>query len=140
MAFSHIGWTTGPEIGMLAPSETRILFSACGGLLAFQKELASGSAPWDPDPDNLEQGLLIQRLFRNMKYGGGSDLVALTKLAYTIILKDVERLAGLTFANQENPYAIVSGIQLNGPGKQDFIWPGDMYEVTHGQRSPLSLE
>jgi len=139
MAFTHIGWTSSGELGMFAPRENGKSYPLCGGLVAFQQELASGSAPWEPDPNNLEQGLLNQRLFRNMKYGGGSDLVALTRLAYTIILKDVERLAGLTLVNQENSYALVTGIQLNGPGQQDFIWPGDMYEVTHGQKSVLCL-
>jgi hypothetical protein len=74
-----------------------------------------------------------------MKYGGGSDLVALTKLAYTIILQDVEKLLGLTLANLENPYALVTGIQLTSHGQQNFIWPGEIYKVAHGQRTALSL-
>lgn len=80
MAFPHIGWTSGGEIGLCAPPGNGKPYPACGGLVAFQQELASGSAPWEPDPDDLEQGLLNQRLFRNMKYRGGSDLVALTNL------------------------------------------------------------
>jgi hypothetical protein len=139
MAFPYIGWTSGGQLGMSATKGHGEPSSACGGLVAFQQELASGSGPWELDPDNLEQGLLNQRMFRNMKYGGGSDLGAFTKLAYTIILKDVERLAGLTLANQENQYAVVTGIQLNGPEQQDCIWPGDMYEVTHREKTLFSL-
>ena len=124
---------------MYAPQEERTSYPACSGLVEFQKELLGGSTSWEIDPDDLEESFLKRRLFGSMKYGGGSDFVTLTKLAYTIILKDVERLAGLTFASSESQYAVVTGIQLNGPGQQDFIWPGDMYEVTHGQRAPLSL-
>jgi hypothetical protein len=139
MAFSHIGWMPDGQMGRDAPLGRGKSSSACSGLVAFQQELASGPSPWEPDSDNLEQGLLNQRLFRNMKYGGGSDLVALTKLAYTIILQDVEKLLGLTLANLENPYALVTGIQLTSHGQQNFIWPGEIYEVAHGQRTPLSL-
>lgn len=57
-----------------------------------------GAGLWEPDPDNLEQSLFNQQMFRNMKSGGRSDLVAPTKLAYVTILKDLERLTGLTFA------------------------------------------
>ena len=73
MAFPHIGWTFGEQIGMFVHPGKGKPYPACGGLVAFQQELVSGSAPWEADPDNLEQGLLNQRLFRNMKYGGGSD-------------------------------------------------------------------
>ena len=109
------------------------------GRIAFQQELASGPSPWEPDSDNLEQGLLNQRLFRNMKYGDGSDCLSLTRLAYTIILQDVEKLLELTLKNLDNPYALVTGIQLNGNGDQDFIWPGEMYEVIPRKRIDLSL-
>lgn len=139
MAFSHIGWTVGGERGMFSPQGNEMPCSGCGGLIAFQRELVSGSAPWEPDPDNLEQGLLNQQMFRNMKYGGGSDLVALTKLAYSIILKDIERLVGLTLANQGNAYAMVTGIQLNGSDQQEWIWPGESYERICGQKKELSL-
>jgi len=139
MAFPHIGWMPDGQIGKDAPLGGGKSYSGCSGLVAFQQELTSGPSPWEPDSDNLEQGLLNQRLFRNMKYGGGSDLVALTKLAYTIILQDTEKLLRLTFANLENPYALVTGIQLTNHGQQNFIWPGEIYEVAHGQRTPLSL-
>ncbi len=74
-----------------------------------------------------------------MKYGEGSDSVTLTKLAYIIILQDIERLVELTLGNVENQYAVMTGIQLNWPGQQNFIWPGEMYQVTHGKRTVLSL-
>lgn len=140
MAFPHIGgWMPDGQIGRDALLGRGNPYSPCSGLVAFQKELASGPSPWEPDSDNLEQGLLNQRLFRNMKYGEGSDFVTLTKLAYMIILQDVERLVGLTLANVENQYALITGIQLNCLGQQNFIWPGEMYEVTHGKRTVLSL-
>lgn len=68
----------------------------------------------------LISGLNINiMMFRNMKYGGGSELVASTKLACNIILKDAEHLIGLTLANQGNAYVMVTGIQLNGSKQQE---------------------
>ena len=139
MAFPHIGWTPDGQIGRGAPLGPGNSYAACSGLIAFQQELASGPSPWEPDSDNLEQGLLNQRLFRNMKYGDGSDCLSLTRLAYTIILQDVEKLLELTLKDLDNPYALVTGIQLNGNGDQDFIWPGEMYEVIPRKRIDLSL-
>jgi Limiting CO2-inducible proteins B/C beta carbonyic anhydrases len=139
LAFPHIAWMPDGQIGKDAPLGRGKSYSGCSGLVAFQQELASGPSPWEPDPDNLEQGLLNQRLFRNMKYGEGSDVVTLTKLAYSIILQDVEKLLGLTLANLENPYALVTGIQLNSHAQQDAIWPGEMYEVIPRKRIALSL-
>lgn len=52
-----------------------------------------------------------------MKYGEGSDVVTLTKLAYSIIFQDVEKLLGLTLPNVESQYAVMTGIQLNCPGQ-----------------------
>ncbi|MEO8327720.1 MAG: hypothetical protein ABI618_17860 [Nitrospirota bacterium] len=139
MAFPHIGWMPDGQMGKDASLECGKPYSPCSGLAAFQQELASGPSLWEPDSDNLEQGLLNQRLFRNMKYGEGSDSVTLTKLAYIIILQDIERLVELTLGNVENQYAVMTGIQLNWPGQQNFIWPGEMYQVTHGKRTVLSL-
>jgi len=139
MAFPHIGWTSDGQLGRIDPPGLGKPYPACGGLVAFQEELASGSSPWEPDPDNLEQGLLNQRMFQNMKYGGGSNLIALTNLAYTTILKDIERIAALSLTTQGNPYAIVTGIQLNGPEKQNFVWPGEMYELRDNKKSMLFL-
>jgi hypothetical protein len=124
---------------MDTPQEERASYPACRGLVEFQKELLGGSTFWEIDPDDLEESFFKRRLFGSMKYGGDSDFVTPTKLAYTIILKDEERLAGLTFANSGSHYAVLTGIRLNGPGQQDVVWPGDMYEVTYGQRATLSL-
>lgn len=85
------------------------------------------------------EGLLNPRLFRNIKYGEGSDVVTRTMLAYSIILQDVEKLLGLTLAKLENPYAFVTGIQLNSHRQQDVIRPGEMYEVLLRKRTDLFL-
>ena len=74
-----------------------------------------------------------------MKYEEGSDVVTLTKVAYAIILQDVEKLLRLTLAKLENPYALVTGIQVNSHEQQDVIWPGEMYEDLPRIRTDLSL-
>lgn len=86
MGFPHIGETAKGQLGMYSSQEGASPFPSCSALVTFQEELVSGSPCWELDPDDIEKGLLKQRLFRTIKYGDVPDLVTLTKLTYTFIL------------------------------------------------------
>lgn len=140
MAFPHIKWK--PERGKKSVSACQgqeSYFGGCSGLLNFQQGQTGESTKRNLDIDNLEQSLINQRLSHYQPVDEVSDVVALTKLTYRTILEDVDRLAGRAFMTSRCRYAIVTGIQINGPDQQDWIWPGHMFMVTLGSKRPLSL-
>ena len=105
-ALPHIGVGAQGEIGRhdrpgrLQPSH------ACGALHGFQKELENRSVSFGIEPDDLEQSLLKQHLFRKITYGDIPDLVSLTKIAYVVILEELERMIHLTVDPLQSDYAV----------------------------------
>ncbi len=112
---------------------------ACGALMAFREEMLDGGLSLALDPDDIEQSLLKHRLFRKIKYGDIPDLVALTKIACGAILDDLEHMVALTVDASVSDYAILNGIQIHGPDRQQFIWPDAMYVMKNGKREALIL-
>ena len=112
---------------------------ACGSLIAFRQELLVGKLNLELDLDDLEQSLLKNRLFRKIEDGAIPDLVELTKIAYEVILEDLEGLIEETVDTTTSDYAVVSGIQVHGPDNEQLVWPGEMFVVKNGQRDQLIL-
>jgi len=119
--------------GRSAPS------GACGALIAFRKEMLSGTLEIDLDSEDVEQSLLKHRLLPKIRYGEVPELAQLTHLAYSVIVEDLERMIELTVDPAVSDYAILSGIQIHGPGREQYIWPGEMYVVKGGERSTLEF-
>ena len=82
---------------------------------------------------------MLTDLFRKISYGELPDLVTLTKITYGVILEDLEHLVELTLDTSISDYAILSGTQIHGPDKEQYIWPGAMYVVINGQRDEVEL-
>lgn len=139
MAFPHLALGGPGEAGSYVRDELAWPSPVCSALCALQKELALGIFRWDFDPDDPEQSLLKQRLFRKLKYGQVPDLITLTKLAHSAVVEDLERLVGMTVATTPRDYAVVTGIQIHGPDRVDFIWPGVLDLVVDGVRQALPL-
>ena len=110
---------------------------ACGALIAFRQEMLDGDLSLELDLDDIEQSLLKHHLFRKIRYGDLPDLVTLTKIAYGVIVEDFEHIIGLTVDTAVSDYAILSGIQIHGPDKDQYIWPGASYVVKDGQREEM---
>ncbi len=138
-ALPHIGLDSNGEIGPCYRSGRKEPSDACGALVAFRKELLSRSLRMDLDPDDLEHSLLKQRLFRQLEYGEVPDLVSITKMAYAAILEELERMIGLTVDPTRCDYGVLTGIQIHGPERRDFVWPRTMYAVVEGKRQAVSL-
>lgn len=85
---------------------------ACGALVAFQEELAGKSLQSALDPDDLEQSVLKQQLSRKLRYGDLPDLLALTRIAYAVILEELDRMIRLTVDPMRRDYDLFTGIQL----------------------------
>ena len=112
---------------------------ACGALIAFRQEMLDGALRLELDLDDIEQSLLKHHLFRKITYGDIPDLVTLTQIAYKLILEDLEHLVNLTVDTSISDYAILSGIQIHFPDREQYIWPGAMYVVINGHREEIVL-
>jgi hypothetical protein len=138
-AFPHIGLDADGRLGSYNRPGRLQSSHACGALQGFQKELESRTVNLCLDPDDLEQSLLKQHLFRKLPYGDVPDLLGLTKIAQIVILEELERMIKLTVKQKHTDYAVLTGIQIHGPEEQDFIWPCEVYWVNTGTRKDLSL-
>ena len=110
---------------------------ACGALAAFRQNLLSGQFGTEMDTDDMEQSLLRARLLPNLPTSAVPDLVSLTQLAYAVILEDLERMISLTLDPATSDYAVLTGIQIHGPDRLNYVWPGVMYGVVSGQRQEI---
>ncbi|MFQ5931173.1 MAG: hypothetical protein ACE5MM_02075 [Nitrospiraceae bacterium] len=138
-ALPHVAVSSDGEIGVCSRAGRKESSYACGALMAFRKELASGSLRLGLDADDLEQSLLKQRLSGKLKGGDIPDLVTLTKIAHHTCLDELERMIALTVDPTRSHYAVLTGIQIHGPDRRDFVWPGEAYAVVDGNRHKLSL-
>ena len=130
----HIAIGPQGEIGRCGRPGRSEPSNACGALIAFQQELASGHVKLELDPDDIEQSLLKQRLFRRLTYGDVPGLITLTYLAHAVIREDLERMIALTVDPARSDYAVLTGIQIHGPDGADYVWPGTLYAVVSAQR------
>ena len=138
-AMAHIAIDDDGNIGVCYRPGRPEASGACGALIAFRQEMLDGGLNLELDLDDIEQSLLKHRLFRKIRYGDFPDLVELTKIAYEVILEDLERLVGEMVNTTVSDYAIISGIQIHGTDKEQYVWPGVKYVVKNGQRDELVL-
>ena len=136
---AHIAIDKNGEIGVCYRSGRPSPSGACGALIAFREEMLGGDLNLELDWDDIEQSLLKHRLFRKIRYGDIPDLITLTKATYEVILEDLEHLIDKTVDITMSDYAILSGIQIHGSDKEQYIWPGQMYVVKDGQRHEIKL-
>lgn len=138
-ALAHIALSDDGEVGMFQRPGREKASGACGALMAFQAEMVTGALNLELNPDDVEQSLLKQRLFKEIRYGDLPDLMTLTRLAQRVILADLERMISLTVDTTSSDYAVLTGIQIHASDFSDYVWPAEMYAVAHGQRHELSL-
>jgi hypothetical protein len=138
-AMTHIAIDVEGDLGVCYRAGRPGSSGACGALIAFRQEMLDGELSLELDLDDIEQSLLKHRLFGKIKYGDIPDLAILTKIAYGVILEDLEKLVELTVNTFVSDYAILTGIQIHGPDDEQYIWPGARYVVKNGQRDALKL-
>jgi hypothetical protein len=136
----HIAIDRNGEIGQYRRPGREEVSSACGALVAFHNEMKSGSLDLQYHPHDVEQSLLKHRLFRKIKYGEIPGLVKLTRLALEVILGDLKELIDRAIDPEQSDYAVFSGIQIHGPEKKEYIWPGIAYALVNNRQTDLALK
>jgi len=136
-ALPHIAIDAQGEFGVYYRPGRQKASHACGALMAFQHELATGSLELALDPDDLEQSVLKQHLLRKLRYGDVPNLVALTRIAHAVIVEELERMIQLTVDRARSDYGLFTGIQIHTPEGRHFVWPGSAYAVLDGKQLNL---
>lgn len=138
-AMPHVGIGPNGEIGQCERIGRPGFSKACGALNAFLADLQGGHVNAAVDPDDIEQSMLRARLVRDLEWGRVPDLVELTYVAHKAILTDLERLLELTLEPERADYAVLTGVQIHGPGNAPHVWPSTSYAVVSGKRHTLSF-
>lgn len=104
--------------------------TACGALVAFQKELSEGKLNLSMDDMDIEQNLLKRRLLREIPYGHVPDLLELTKITQRVVQKDIEYALNSIVDRRKSDYAVISGVQIHGP-EHNYVWVASSYAVVN---------
>ena len=121
------------RIGQAEPSPT------CGALQAYRDQLVAGASPSGIDRDDPELSLLREHLAQRIATGEPPSIVALTKIASTVIREDLERLVAMTVDTSKADYAVLTGVQIHGPNQTNHVYPEASYAVVRGERKELSI-
>lgn len=104
--------------------------TACGALVAFQKELSEGKLNLSMDDIDIEQNLLKRRLLGEIPYGHVPDLLELTRITQKVVQKDIEYALNTIVDRSRSDYAVISGIQIHGP-ERNYVWIASCYAVVN---------
>ena len=137
-ALPHIAINEEGRIGVCKRTGREGESTACGALNAFQKEMAGGKLNLSIDNEDVEQSLLKMRLLREIPYGHVPDLLELTKITLKAIQADLETTINKVVDTDKSNYAVITGIQINGPDS-NYVWPAECYAVVNGEKVELQL-
>lgn len=138
-AMPHIGIGENGEIGRCERIGRPGHSKACGALVSFLNELESGTVTTATDPLDVEQSLLKQRLIRELPWARVPTLIELTKAAQRAIADDLDQLIRDSLDDRRDDWAVLNGIQIQGPGNRPYTFPGFCYSVVNGTRQALLL-
>jgi len=124
-ALAHVGIGPDGTVGEVRRDGVAGPSAACGSLAAFRAELIDGTATPDFDEQDAEQSLLRRRLLPLVEHGVAPPLLDLTRLA--IETSEGDLLIALRSLADADPggldAALVTGIQIHGPGAIELVWP-----------------
>jgi hypothetical protein len=126
----HIAIDADGRIGVCKRIGRQEESTACGALVAFQKELSEGKLNLSMDDIDIEQNLLKRRLLREIPYGHVPDLLELTKITQKVVQKDIEYALNTIVDRRKSDYAVISGIQIHGP-ERNYVWVASCYAVVN---------
>jgi len=140
-AAPHIAIGAGGEPGLCERVHRNGPSSACGALVALLGEIQNGQLGSTDDPDDVELGLIRQRLGTRLLNDAGQthDLLSLTGAAHDMIREDLERTVAVTVDPAKADHAVITGVQIHGPGGRNYFQPRTAYAVENGKRHELDL-
>ena len=136
----HVAIDDAGNVGLVKREGRSTVGNACGALIAYHKEISSGTLNLAQDPLDIEMSLLRQNLSSNINAHKMSamSLTDVTHTCATVIQAQLEQIIEKVIpAGSPKDYAVVSGVQIHGPENRGFFWLQDMYEVTEGVRTDL---
>jgi hypothetical protein len=114
---------------------------ACGALNAFHEELKSQKSKVirsEIDDDDIEYSLMKIRLSKEIPSNVTLDLLELTKITQRVIQSDIESALKVIVDINKSDYAIITGIQINGPDG-NYVWPASSYAIVNGVKKEIIL-
>ncbi len=137
----HIGVSAEGMIGNVERIGQSKPSGACGALRAFQSALSSGQLDGEVKLDScdMEMSTINQLLRQRCKQD--ASLADITKEALAIIQEQLESIIKELVNGDETDYAVISGIQVHGPGMaNNFFWPSTSYTCESGKRRPINFD
>jgi hypothetical protein len=132
--FTHVALDAEGNPGPVARPGLPTPSTACGALVGLLGELRSGQPLADPDPEDIEYGLLRQRIAARLEPRTRLDLIDLTMLAHRVLAEDLEVLVRQGTDPGKMDAAVFTGVQVHGPGGVEHIWVGQAYALLrHGR-------
>lgn len=126
----HIAIDAEGKVGSVMRRGRKGASSACGALIAFANELASGRIDVTEKPLDVEYNHLRKKVLPHLNFGGRAPKLAeLTQKAHDATVEDVRSI--LADIGTGQIHAIVSGVLVHGPNASHFFWPG-ILEVVDG--------
>ncbi len=122
-----------PRLGRLRVSH------ACGALISVLELARDGRLDTRFDPDDIELSLLKQKVAQRLVLREAPDLFAITEVAHSAIVDDLERALELTFDPEMADMAVLTGIQIHGPDGHNYVQPKTGYAVVRGERRELEI-
>ncbi len=135
--FTHVAFDPGGRAGACSRPGLEGSSSACGALVALQRELAAGSGVEDERGHDGEFQQLGRRLRAGIPNECATDLVALTLWAWRSLAADLERDLRRAIGERAVDRAVCTGVQIHLPGGLEHIWTGSRYTVVRSLRSEL---
>jgi len=136
--FTHVALDAEGQLGPVMRPGLPTPSTACGALVGLLGELGSGEPLADPDPDDLEYGLLRQRIAARLEPRARLDLVDLTLVAHRVLAEDLGRLVQQGVDPREMDAAVYTGVQVHGPDGQEWVWIGEAYVLLQDGRVELA--
>ena len=87
---------------------------------------------------SVRSGLIRMRLLREIPYGHVPDLLELTKITLKAIQADLETTINKVVDTGKSNYAVITGIQINGPDS-NYVWPAACYAVVNNEKIQLNV-
>jgi hypothetical protein len=119
--FPHIGVDDSGTIGRVQRRGMSRESSACGALVGFRDELATGRRDFALDTDDVEQSLLRLRLAPLIPAEQLPTLLELTDLVRRCAVEDVRRFVELARDAEPVDVASISGIVVHRPDGVDQV-------------------